>query len=143
MRLARVALVAVGMAVAVAGCGRAEARMCGTSRGAEFCLVESGRDLKTTGHGFRPDSEVRVVVDDREAPPGPAPLLAGPDGKFPAPGQGSWVNRGPSPQRVRVTGTTPSGAEAVFEFTVPAAPALGRDSGPNGLGAPPGPSARR
>ncbi len=121
----RVALAAVGMAVAVAGCGRAEARMCETSGGAEFCLVENGPAFRTTGHGFRPDSEVRIVVDDREAQPRPGPLLAGPDGKFPAQGMGSWVNRGPSPQRVRVTGTTPSGAEAVFEFTVPASPALG------------------
>ncbi len=115
--MVRVTLVAGAMAIAGAACGNAQARTCGTSGGAEFCLVEEGPSFRQTGRGFQPDSEVHVVVDDN---PARSPTArADENGNFPPPELKAWVNRGETTQRVRVTGTTAAGAEARIELTVP------------------------
>lgn len=119
------ALLSAG-AVAVAGCGTAEASMCRQSGEAEFCLVEDGQAYKSTGHGFQPGSGVHFTFEDAPQPvdaaPGQMPALRiDEDGRVPAQGGATGVLRGKDPQRVIVTGTATSGEEVSFEFTVPPA----------------------
>lgn len=127
-QLARLALVAGAVAVTVAACGKAEARMCRQSSEAEFCLVEDEQGSYTmTGHGFKPDSEVHINVEggppQADAAPKPMPAVhAGHDGRFPGQSGGGGVAAvipASYPQRVTVTGTASTGGEARFEFTVP------------------------
>lgn len=126
MRMFRVwALVSAG-ATTLVGCGAAEASMCRQSSEAEFCLVEDGQAYKSTGHGFRPGSEVHFMLDDAPQPVDAAHeqmsgLRIDEAGRVPAQGGATGVLRGKEPQRVTVTGTATSGEEVSFEFTVPPA----------------------
>ncbi len=114
--LARAALLAGGLVVTAIGCGKAEARMCQQSGEAEFCLVEDGPSYEIAGHGFRSGSTVRISVDGEEQE---TPVRAGDDGKVPAPGGVAGILRGPDSQLVTVTGTSSSGGDLRFQFTVP------------------------
>ncbi len=108
----------------VAGCAKADARMCQRTEEAEFCLTEDGSAFKASGRGFQPGSPVNMVTDDGRdaagAEPGPSTLRAGEDGKVPSRNGTAGVLTGPQPQQVVVTGTSTGGSPVRFEFTVPA-----------------------
>ena len=118
LRISRLALVVAGVVAALAGCGADEVRDCRTSGGAEFCLVGGGNAYTTTGTGLLPGSEVFVQIDD-----GPVTSFMPVDeaGRFPGRGPVHGVTRGEDVQHLRITGTTATGEDALFEFVIPVA----------------------
>jgi len=120
LRISWLTVVAAGVAIAVAGCGSDEKRECRSSGGAEFCLVGGGNAYTTTGSGFLPGSEISVSIEGSPRTLPPMPVDAA--GRFP--GSGGvihGVTRGEDVQHLRVTGTTSTGDDALFEFVIPVA----------------------
>jgi hypothetical protein len=117
------ALLAGGLALTATGCARDEAQMCEHAEGAEFCLTEDRLAYKAAGEGFRPGSSIEITSDGgagATTPSSPFTLHAGADGKVPSRNASTGILTGSSPQRVTVTGTSSTGKDVRFEFTVPA-----------------------